>query len=398
MRRKNRQTEISKKAEELFAVQGYNHTTIAQIAKASRISEASIYGYFKNKTDLFYSIPERYFSQLCQSLDRHLLGIKSPHNKLTKLIWHYLMFMEENQRFSRIYMLDLWSNRGFYQSRRSLTLLSYWNYIGAILQEGIDEGVFDTSLDIVLCQCMIMGTITHLILTALVLDRPLTLINKAESIEEIVISAVKCNPKTLSFGPIKDKKEAILRASLEEFGKHGYAQTTIANISHAAGISDPTIYEYFKGKEEILMAIPEYAVDSFLTGLKDSFDTINRPEVSFKLMLWEQARSYDEYPVYYQILLEELNTNPAFYKTRGYEVARQYIDEFTRIMKSGIERGDFRSDIDLGLIRHMYFGLFDQLFLYSTIRPNEFRIAEKINGVYELIMKVVKKPSNGIKL
>src|SRR5437763_8432831 len=57
-KRKTRDT-IVRVAAELFAQQGYEETTIAEIADAAEISPRTIFAYFPSKEDiLFYDMPE----------------------------------------------------------------------------------------------------------------------------------------------------------------------------------------------------------------------------------------------------------------------------------------------------------------------------------------------------
>jgi AcrR family transcriptional regulator len=49
---------IRKLANEVFAEKGYGETTISRIAKKANISKGNIYGYFRNKEKLLFSIPK----------------------------------------------------------------------------------------------------------------------------------------------------------------------------------------------------------------------------------------------------------------------------------------------------------------------------------------------------
>ena len=60
--------------------------------------------------------------------------------------------------------------------------------------------------------------------------------------------------KTRKTGP---RREQILRAAEKIFAEKGFHETTISDIAKGAGLSEPTLYEYFSSKEEILFTIPE---------------------------------------------------------------------------------------------------------------------------------------------
>lgn len=55
-------------------------------------------------------------------------------------------------------------------------------------------------------------------------------------------------------------KESILKASMELFIKQGYHATSISDIAEQAGISKGLLYNYFKGKEELLATMVDVRV------------------------------------------------------------------------------------------------------------------------------------------
>ncbi|MBW2552431.1 MAG: helix-turn-helix transcriptional regulator [Deltaproteobacteria bacterium] len=49
----------------------------------------------------------------------------------------------------------------------------------------------------------------------------------------------------------------ILEGALRVFGEKGFEDATVAAICAEAGISEPTLYEYFGSKEDVLFSISE---------------------------------------------------------------------------------------------------------------------------------------------
>jgi AcrR family transcriptional regulator len=64
--RKKRQTRelISDTARDLFAERGFDHVTVAEIARTADVSEATVFNYFPTKEDLFYSRLEAFEEEL----------------------------------------------------------------------------------------------------------------------------------------------------------------------------------------------------------------------------------------------------------------------------------------------------------------------------------------------
>ena len=55
--------------------------------------------------------------------------------------------------------------------------------------------------------------------------------------------------------PVADTEEEILRTAVECIEKYGVVKTSIGDIAQASGFSRPTVYRYFRNKDEILLRI-----------------------------------------------------------------------------------------------------------------------------------------------
>ena len=51
------------------------------------------------------------------------------------------------------------------------------------------------------------------------------------------------------------KRERILRAAIKVFARKGFYSTRVSEIAKAAGVADGTIYLYFEGKDDLLLAV-----------------------------------------------------------------------------------------------------------------------------------------------
>lgn len=375
-------------AEGFFQSQGYTTTTISQIAKASQITEATIYNHFTNKEDLLFAIAEKNLTRFCDSLEKHLLGIEGAYTRLTKVIWHHLMYMEDNSDSARLFILYIMSNIRFYKSKRIEPTKRYLSIIRNILKEGIDEGIFRKDLNIYVFQFVITGTINNIILSQTVRNRPVELLPFADALVKNLNKILVTDPdeETKQLG----KRKRILLAALEEFGSNGYGATTVSQISSRAGITDPTIYEYFNGKEDILMSIPTLAVEELFPELIIDLDNINTPVNALKLYICNQIESYDAFASYSNVLITELRCNPNFYNSEGYNTIRIYTHILEKIIRWGISTGDFRADVDIDILKHIYFGTLDSLILNRAIDPDKNKLSDKFYVLFRMILNVLK--------
>ncbi|WP_144551465.1 TetR/AcrR family transcriptional regulator [Peribacillus simplex] len=71
-------------------------------------------------------------------------------------------------------------------------------------------------------------------------------------------------------------KEKIRAAAMELFMKQGYYGTSISDIAKMAGISKGLLYNYYKGKEELLSEMVEARIREVVEVMEEAF-TLNTP-------------------------------------------------------------------------------------------------------------------------
>lgn len=100
--RKSSKDKILSVALELFAQNGYQGTSISQIAKKAKISKGLMYNYFKNKEKLLEEIVLEGFNKISE-LDYGLKKDKSPKKKLKELIDDTMNHLYDNLKYWQLY-------------------------------------------------------------------------------------------------------------------------------------------------------------------------------------------------------------------------------------------------------------------------------------------------------
>lgn len=76
-----------------------------------------------------------------------------------------------------------------------------------------------------------------------------------------------------------NKKNKILEASLELFGKKGYFETDVDSIAKKANVGKGTIYLYFKNKKELFISTINYAINNCNEEIKKSVEQVDSPSL-----------------------------------------------------------------------------------------------------------------------
>lgn len=72
-------------------------------------------------------------------------------------------------------------------------------------------------------------------------------------------------------------RTAVLDAALELFARHGFADTSLRDISGKSGVSHPLILHHFGSKEELYSAVKRRVVEGYAQRFPAAVRAINRP-------------------------------------------------------------------------------------------------------------------------
>lgn len=103
--RRNRIDQILRAARRLFLKKGYQQTTIRDICRASRLSNGTVYFYFKNKDAIYACIYEECFQFLIDMLEQSLSADVPPFVQIETGLKTYLQFFIEHRE--KWEMLDI---------------------------------------------------------------------------------------------------------------------------------------------------------------------------------------------------------------------------------------------------------------------------------------------------
>ncbi len=101
-RRRDFAAQILQAAEKLFAKKGFYPTTIDEIAKEAKSAKGTIYLYFNNKEDLFFSVIETKLDLLLNKIQEAVEKPGSASQRIKAAISIHLKFLEENKNFFKV--------------------------------------------------------------------------------------------------------------------------------------------------------------------------------------------------------------------------------------------------------------------------------------------------------
>ncbi|HON37865.1 MAG: TetR/AcrR family transcriptional regulator [Desulfomonilia bacterium] len=190
--------------------------------------------------------------------------------------------------------------------------------------------------------------------------------------------------------PKEQRRERIIESALKIFAEKGFQDATISEISKAAGVSDATVYEYFKTKEDLLFVIPEEITERSIREIRGVMPFLRGAESKLRAIVQGYVTTYENNPEYANLIMLQLKTNRNFLKTRAFEVVREAAQVLLSCIQEGIDEGTFRKDADPYLVRAMILGTIEHLFTRRHLQGTPGSLMDKIDPLVDLILDGIR--------
>ena len=169
----------------------------------------------------------------------------------------------------------------------------------------------------------------------------------------------------------KERRGQIVAAAAKVFARRGFSGTLMADIAVKAGIGKGTLYEYFDSKEELFFAVFEWFVKATETEAKVSISALGGSAAERLNALNDSLmNSWVEMRELFSLVMEFWSASASSQmRQRFKEAFRQGYSDFRRIVSNliwdGIQRGEFRADVDVESVAAALVGTWDALLLQA---------------------------------
>jgi AcrR family transcriptional regulator len=193
----------------------------------------------------------------------------------------------------------------------------------------------------------------------------------------------------------KEKKSAILEASIKVFAEKGWRNTKIADIAAAADIGKGTVYEYFRSKDELFaasfqsfMARAEKLVSSRLTQIRDPLARLEAYICAWADILESENVGYME--IVLDFWAEGIRNKG---RSASIDLMKFYYDNrsfIVQLLEECIAIDRIKS-VDTKIVASIIIGALDGLMIQWIMDKNVFVMKEAVNSFARLVMDGLKK-------
>ena len=201
--------------------------------------------------------------------------------------------------------------------------------------------------------------------------------------------------------PVKDKKNGrqnrpnnrmlIINAAKKFFAEKGFQKTTVVEISKSIGLSEAALYEYFKGKEALLLEIPKLWVSDLLTDLEDQLFGITGAENKLRKYLWWYLKRIEQSPLDAKIAYLNLKMNSKFLETEVYSDVRKLYSYPISFISEGIKNGEMKSDLNPHVARDIFVSTIDHMITRWLLKDMSYSLFGNIDTVFNTVIHCFKR-------
>jgi AcrR family transcriptional regulator len=184
--------------------------------------------------------------------------------------------------------------------------------------------------------------------------------------------------------PDNDIRNRVMATAREEFFKFGFSRVTIDEIASKMGMSKKTIYKYFESKEAIVHEVTKATLDDMVAccekiSQNDAVDFVEKLRQMMTLVALQYSKMGKP-------LIEDLQKNAPHVWKQISEFRQDRINkDFGNLLREGMRKGMFRSDIDEQLILLIYSNAVQTIINPETLMNLPFSAAQLFDAIVKVI-------------
>ncbi len=388
MARINKRKDILAAAETIFSEKG-SAATVREIGERAGVTDSVIYHYFKNKDDLMFSVLSERLRYELKAGDDQLEGIVDPVSRLSKLIWLQFRYHDRNPDYAALQLFECRSNRRFRRHEaHHLTMQWAFKFNDALI-EGAASGAFDPDLNIRVARDAVLGLLDMENIFCLALGETKDNLSDHKDILALVLAMV--SPSLPRSGGKEAKAARIVHAAETVIAEKGFSKAKMAEIASRAGVSEGGLYEYFKGKDDLLFSVMGRRFDNHIRSFDPALYEAN-PIARLRRFVKLHFMLYCERAQFLTIFLTDGIFNKKFYTSEAFDRFLGYLSVLDDILREGKDAGCVRPDLSGRLFRNLFLGTFCHMSLRWRFAEAGQHIStlQEINAAVDLMVRAVR--------
>jgi AcrR family transcriptional regulator len=187
---------------------------------------------------------------------------------------------------------------------------------------------------------------------------------------------------------VEDKRRQLIDAAVRVFARKGYHASRVGDIAEEAGVAHGLLYHYFKSKDQVLEAVFQENWSLLILRIESVEETDEPASDQLRHIAAIVLRTWLHLPDVVRVVIQEFGRSPELAERIG-ELTLP-IEAIQRTIVRGIERGEFRQDIDPRFAATVVYGSIDELltgWVLGRLPGDEESVAIAEQTMVEVILR-----------
>lgn len=157
------------------------------------------------------------------------------------------------------------------------------------------------------------------------------------------------------------RAQGILHVATELYAARGYENVAMADVARAAGLSEGTLYNYFRDKHHLVLSVCLAWVERTVADAERIAATATGPREGLTDLISHQLRNMLAGREIYRIWLREVRASPTYEHSEATDLLRRFSSQFARFLSRWDARPAAGSALTPALMRDMLYGGLEQI-------------------------------------
>jgi AcrR family transcriptional regulator len=191
----------------------------------------------------------------------------------------------------------------------------------------------------------------------------------------------------------QQRVKEILQVGRDVFSEKGYERATTAEIAQRLGISEATVFSYFRGKRELCARVIGDWYDEIIEAIETGLprDGSVRQQFAFIVRTHLRLMLVNGTDLCALVLSEGRARHHELSETLT-DMQRRYTAPLMRVLAHGQETGQVRADVPLRLLRSMVFGPMEHVLWDATLANRRTDIEATADSLIEVLWAALQPP------
>lgn len=174
----------------VFAEQGYHGSTVSAIAREAGVADGTIYLYFKNKEDILARFVRSQSQRFFETFRDKMPEKGSAVDRLKLLVKLHFEVSQENMHKALVYQVEMRRSTSLMKGDIREALKTYHEIVGAILEEGQQEGAIRQDIYVGMIKRVIFASVDEAITTWVMSGGKYDLVPLAEPLVDFFLNGI----------------------------------------------------------------------------------------------------------------------------------------------------------------------------------------------------------------